>query len=137
MGKLDENKCTAISIYVSSFSFERSERLVSVNLSVGIHAKVSKTDVGSYRIETITQISNTDDLESAEGKLNIKMVLVGLFKVEDFDDTSKEGKRAVEQELLRKLLPQIKQQITSFTIQPGMNPIVLPEIDAESFISDK
>ena len=124
-----------INMYVANFSFERSEKLVSAGLSVTIQAKVSKEGIDLYRIEITTQLANNNGVEIDENKINLKMLLISTFRIEDFDDTTEEGKKIVEKELLKRVLPHVTQQITTFTTQPGLSPIFLPVIDVENFKS--
>ena len=135
MNTFDANKCNMINMYVANFSFERSEKLVSAGLSVSIQAKVSKEDIDLYRVEITTQLANNNGAEIDENKIYLKMLLISTFRIEDFDDTTEEGKKIVEKELLKRVLPHVTQQITTFTTQPGLSPIFLPVIDVENFKS--
>ena len=135
MNTFDANKCSMINMYVANFSLKKKKKLVSAGLSVSIQAKVSKEGIDLYRIEITTQLANNNGVEIDENKINLKMLLISTFRIEDFDDTTEEGKKIVEKELLKRVLPHVTQQITTFTTQPGLSPIFLPVIDVENFKS--
>ena len=133
MEKEMENRCVLKlhRMEFSRISFNRTGEKGDSTLSCGFGVKIDSDKESEFFRVRLALDANK------KGEYEIGMEIMGIFSIADVEELPEiTRKKLITENTVAILLPYLRSELSILTAQPGMEPVVLPPIDARTLVSE-